>query len=340
MRRMSGGRLAIAICAAAALPAGAAFVWDFYRSLHAVPLTNTQQVDWDIAEGSSFNRVIAGMERAGLIANRKPVPVRFYAALYARLGGLEGSIKAGRYRIEPRMTLAGFLDMAASGKGILERLRIIEGATLRQVLQTMRRHRAIETVAADAEEIRKHLGVDHPSLEGWFFPDTYFFSAGAADVDLFRQGYEKMTRTLESVWRERAPGLHLASPYEALILASIVEKETARNDERRRIAGVFLSRLEKGMLLQADPTVIYGMGLQFGGDIRKKDLKADTPYNTYRRKGLPPTPIAMPGLASLQAVLHPEKTGALYFVSRGDGSHHFSKTYGEHRKAVARYQLK
>ncbi len=212
MRRMSGGRLAIAICAAAALPAGAAFVWDFYRSLHAVPLTNTQQVDWDIAEGSSFNRVIAGMERAG--------------------------------------------------------------------------------------------------------------------------------RTLESVWRERAPGLHLASPYEALILASIVEKETARDDERRRIAGVFLSRLEKGMLLQADPTVIYGMGLQFGGDIRKKDLKADTPYNTYRRKGLPPTPIAMPGLASLQAVLHPEKTGALYFVSRGDGSHHFSKTYGEHRKAVARYQLK
>jgi len=149
-----------------------------------------------------------------------------------------------------------------------------------------------------------------------------------------------MKRTLESNWRERAPGLNLASPYEALILASIVEKETARNDERRRIAGVFLSRLEKGMRLQADPTVIYGMGPQFGGNIGKKDLKADTPYNTYRRKGLPPTPIAMPGLASLQAVLHPEKTGALYFVSKGDGSHHFSKTYGEHREAVARYQLK
>jgi len=339
VKRSSARRLAVAGLAAAVL-AGAAFAWDFYRNLHAVPLTNTEQTDWDIAEGSSFNRVIAGMERAGLLAGSRPVPVRFYAALYARLAGLEGRIKAGRYRIEPRMTLAGFLEMAASGKGVLERLRIIEGATLRQVLQAMRRHGAIEAVAADAEEIRRRLGVDYPSLEGWFFPDTYFFSAGAADVDLFRQGHEKMRRTLESNWRERAPGLNLASPYEALILASIVEKEAARDDERRRIAGVFLSRLEKGMRLQADPTVIYGMGLQFGGNIGKKDLKADTPYNTYRRKGLPPTPIAMPGLASLRAVLHPEKTGALYFVSKGDGSHHFSKTYGEHRKAVARYQLK
>jgi len=339
VKRNSTGRLAIFVLAAA-VPAGAALAWDFYRNLHAVPLTNTEPVDWDIAEGSSFNRVIAGMERAGLLADNKPLPVRFYAALYAKLAGLEGRIQAGRYRIEPQMTLAGFLRMAASGKGVLERLRIVEGATLRQVLQAMRRHGAIEAVAADAEEMRRRLGVEHSSLEGWFFPDTYFFSAGAADVDLFRQGYEKMKRTLESNWRERAPGLNLASPYEALILASIVEKEAARDDERRRIAGVFLSRLEKGMRLQADPTVIYGMDLQFGGNIRKKDLKADTPYNTYRHKGLPPTPIAMPGLASLQAVLHPEKTGALYFVSKGDGSHHFSKTYGEHREAVARYQLK
>ncbi len=337
---MSKGRLAAAGFAAAAVLAGAAFAWDFHRSLYAVPLMNTEETNWDIAEGSSFNRVIAEMRRAGLFPDKKPVPVHFYAALYARLSGLEGGIKAGRYAIEPRMTLAEFLDMTARGAGITERLRIAEGATVGQALQAMRRHEAIKTVAANAEEIREQLGIDSPSLEGWFFPDTYFFSAGATNVDLFRQGYEKMRQTLESGWRERAPGLNLSSPYEALILASIVEKETAKSDERRRIAGVFVSRLKKGMPLQADPTVIYGMGVQFGGDIRKKDLKADTPYNTYLHKGLPPTPIAMPGLASLQAVLHPQETGALYFVSRGDGSHHFSKTYDEHRKAIARYQLK
>lgn len=312
--------------------------YDYYRAIHVEPLANAHMVPWEIAEGASVKDVVADLKSAGFISDNRLLPIISYITLHVRTRGLEHVIKAGNYTLEENITLAAFFDLVVRGDAATRRLLIVEGATLHQVLEAMRRHDAIKNVAADAEDLGRRLGLTTPSLEGWFFPDTYFFRTQDSDIALFRRGYKKMRRTLADEWRTRAPHLALESPYEALILASIVEKETGRDDERARIAGVFLARLEKNMRLQADPTVIYGMGENFDGNISKGDLKADTPYNTYLHKGLPPTPIAMPGLASLRAVLHPDKTGDLYFVGKGDGSHHFSATYAEHRAAVARYQ--
>ena len=184
----------------------------------------------------------------------------------------------------------------------------------------------------------QRLAIDAGSPEGMFFPDTYHFAAGASDFAILRRAYRLMRMHLETQWAGRTAGLPLASSYEALILASIVEKETGREEDRPLVAAVFVNRLRKGMLLQADPTVIYGMGEAFDGNLRKRDLTADSPYNTYTRTGLPPTPIAMPGLASLMVTLNPPKSDVLYFVSRGDGSSHFSRTLSEHERAVTKYQ--
>jgi UPF0755 protein len=177
----------------------------------------------------------------------------------------------------------------------------------------------------------------HP--EGWFYPDTYYFPSGLSDRDFLWRAHRAMRKRLQAEWNGRASGLPYREPYEALILASIIEKETGRQGERERIAGVFVQRLNQGMRLESDPTVIYGLGQAFDGDLRRRDLRDITPYNTYRRSGLPPTPIAMPGGDALWAALHPEFGDALFFVARGDGSHHFSATYQEHLRAVARYQL-
>jgi UPF0755 protein len=182
------------------------------------------------------------------------------------------------------------------------------------------------------------LGAPHDAAEGLFFPDTYLFAKRSSDIDLLARAYRAMRRHLAREWPAREEGLPYRDAYQALIMASIVEKETGRDVDRAQIAGVFVNRLRQGMLLQTDPTVIYGLGERFDGNLRKRDLLADTPYNTYARAGLPPTPIAMPGLASLQAALHPSRTEALYFVARGDGSSQFSRTLDEHRQAVTRYQ--
>ena len=327
------------VCALVTIASACSVIgYDYYRAIYVEPLANAQATAWDVAEGASSKDVVADLKQAGFIRDNKLLPVISYTTFHLRTRGLERTLKAGAYMLEENTTLAAFFDRVVRGDTAMQRLLIVEGATLRQVLEAMRRNDAIKSVAADADDLKRRLGLTTPSLEGWFFPDTYFFRVQDSDVALFRRGYEKMKQTLADEWRTRAPRLALASPYEALILASIVEKETGRDDERARIAGVFLTRLEKSMRLQADPTVIYGMGEDFDGNIRRGDLKADTPYNTYLHKGLPPTPIAMPGLASLRAVLHPEKTGDLYFVGKGDGSHHFSATYAEHRAAVARYQ--
>jgi UPF0755 protein len=195
-----------------------------------------------------------------------------------------------------------------------------------------------DTVKLSDKAILKQVGAHEAHPEGLFFPDTYKFSSGMSDLAILKQAYQAMHSMLSKQWEKRAPGLPYKTPYEALIMASIVEKETGKAEERSHIAGVFVNRLKRGMKLQTDPTVIYGIGEAFDGNIRKRDLSADTPYNTYTRVGLPPTPIAMPGLAAIEAALQPAATEDLYFVARRDGSHHFSKTLEEHNRAVAKYQ--
>lgn len=196
------------------------------------------------------------------------------------------------------------------------------------------------SVSYTDQQILKSIGAEETHPEGLFFPDTYYFSNGMSDLEILKRAYHAMRTKLNEAWTQREPGLPYKSPYEALIMASIIEKETGRAEERKIIAGVFVNRLRIGMRLQTDPTVIYGMGERFDGNIRRKDLQEDTAYNTYTRSGLPPTPIAMPGMASIEAALHPAKTQALYFVGKGDGSHVFSNTLAEHNRAVAKYQLK
>ena len=211
---------------------------------------------------------------------------------------------------------------------------------MQQILEAMGKAAKIKVTTTNYHVINRQLGIPHTSPEGWIFPDTYYYTAGSNSIDILKQGYQTMQVALEEAWQTRDPRVPFASPYEALILASIVEKETAKIEERSQVAGVFIARLIKKMRLQADPTIIYGLGDRFDGNLRSKDLKKDQPYNTYTRKGLPPTPIAMPSLSSINAVMHPEFDDYLYFVAKGDGSHHFSKTFAEHNKAVRKYQLK
>jgi UPF0755 protein len=218
----------------------------------------------------------------------------------------------------------------------------IEGWTFRQMRNELNRHDGVRHIGmslSDAEILRR-IGAEESHPEGLFFPDTYYFSSNMSDLDILSRAYQAMRQKLKHAWESRASGLPYASPYEALIVASIVEKETGKVDERGQIASVFLNRMRIGMRLQTDPTVIYGMGNQFDGNLRKQDLQNDTPYNTYTRSGLPPTPIAMPGMESIEAALHPAtNNGYMYFVGKGDGSHVFSRTLAEHNRAVSRYQL-
>ncbi|CAG0964884.1 partial Endolytic murein transglycosylase, partial [Rhodocyclaceae bacterium] len=217
-----------------------------------------------------------------------------------------------------------------------------EGRTFRQMRAILDAHPDLkhDTTSLTDQEILAKLGATEPHPEGLFFPDTYLFAKQSSDLDVLRRAYRAMQSRLASEWEGRSPSLPYRTPYEALIMASIVEKETGTGTDRPKVASVFVNRLRRGMLLQSDPTVIYGMGERFDGNIRKQDLTTDTAYNTYTRSGLPPTPIAMPGLASLQAALHPPATDLLYFVARGDGSSEFSRNLEDHNRAVARYQTR
>ena len=261
--------------------------------------------------------------------------------ILGRLLGKARSIRAGTYRLEKPLTPLEIIDKLARGDVVVIEMLFVEGTTLRQWLAQLESHPQVRhTLAGKSEaELRTLFGVTEASLEGWFFPDTYRFAPGGADLEVLKRAHAAMSRRLAEAWSARAPDLVLKTPYEALVLASIVEKETGLASERPMIAAVFLNRLKRGMRLQTDPTVIYGMGESFDGNIRKKDLGADTPWNTYTRDGLPPTPIAMPGAASLKAAVNPAANPYLYFVSRGDGSHEFSRTLEEHNRAVAKYQL-
>lgn len=267
-------------------------------------------------------------------------PWRFI--IIAKLLHKEQYLQAGSYTLNKNVSPYQLLLSLNHGKATQGSVTFIEGRTFAQVRQKLANNDAVKqtvTHFSDAE-IMRMLGSRHTVPDGLFFPDTYYFDRNITDLALLKISYDAMQRKLEKAWQNRESNLPYKNSYQALIMASIIEKETGKASERPMIAGVFINRLRLGMRLQTDPTVIYGMGAMYDGNIRKKDLLMDTPYNTYTRSGLPPTPIAMPGLASIEAALHPAQTKALYFVGKGDGSHVFSSNLNEHNRAVARYQLK
>jgi len=262
--------------------------------------------------------------------------------LMVRAFAAAGQVKAGNYLIQNKVTPYDLFQILTNGSNTQSSITFIEGWTFAQMRQALNNNESVKhmTMAYTDQQIMSELEIAEPHPEGMFFPDTYYYSSSMSDKEILQRAYRTMKSRLDKAWETRDANLPYRNPYEALIMASIVEKETGKASERPLIAGVFLNRLRIGMRLQTDPTVIYGMGTSFDGNLRKLDLLNDTPYNTYTRSGLPPTPIAMPGLGSIEAALHPANTRALYFVGKGDGSHVFSATLAEHNVAVARYQLR
>lgn len=295
-------------------------------------------VEITIPPGSSMRSA------ARLAARELPVHADLLVLL-ARIDGRDTRIKAGSYEIAPGTTPQGLIDQLSRGDVTLQELTVPEGWTFRQFRAALDTHEGVRHSTRgldDAAVFALVAGATAPGAvrhpEGQFFPDTYLFARGTEDLGILRRAHRAMQRRLAGEWERRAAGVPYASPYEALIMASIVEKETGQARERPLIAGVFVNRLRRGMLLQTDPTVIYGLGAGFDGNLRRRDLQADGPYNTYTRAGLPPTPIALPGQAALQAALNPARTDAVYFVARGDGTHEFSASLEAHNRAVNRYQ--
>ncbi len=320
--------LASALIAAAC--GGAALYYYAHREL---PITQSP-VTFELRAGSSLKSVAARLAAAGILDQ----PELF--VVLARLRGSATVLKAGNYEFSRPLTPLDLLQRITRGDVTQVAIRFVEGWTFSQIRAALREHPKVvaESATLSMPELLEKLGIAQPSPEGWFFPDTYYFSEGASDLAILRRAHRLMQRHLDQEWSRRAPDLPLKSPTEALILASIVEKETGRPEERGLVAAVFINRLRIGMRLQTDPTVIYGIGEKFDGNIRKSDLTTDTPYNTYTRAGLPPTPIAMPGLDALRATLNPATSDALYFVARGDGTSKFSRTLAEHERAVNQYQ--
>lgn len=294
----------------------------------------TSPLDFRVAAGSSLRSAITQMREAGI--NVEPSLL----AMLARINRADTSIKAGSYAVKTGVTPMQLLNKLLKGKVTQGDLTLVEGWTFRQWRARMDKHPDLnhETSGLSEAQIIAQLGLNIKSLEGQLFPDTYLFDKQSSDLELLARANRAMLHKLDSEWIQRAAGLPYKTPDEALVMASIVEKETGREADRNLVAAVFVNRLRKGMLLQTDPTVIYGLGDSFDGNLRKRDLQTDTPYNTYTRSGLPPTPISMPGQASLRAALNPAQSDALFFVARGDGSSQFSQTLEEHNNAVNRYQ--
>ena len=293
-------------------------------------------VEVEIRPGSGFRGTVAQLERAGI----RVKPWHFEAL--ARAFGRERDIKAGNYLFAQPLTPTDLLDKLTRGDVTQAAVQLIEGwtfAQFRQALDASADLRHDTQGLADADILAK-IQATEPHPEGLFFPDTYLFARGSSDLNVLRRAYRSMQRHLATEWEARAPNVPFRSPYDALIMASIIEKETGKAAEREQIGGVLVNRLRIGMRLQVDPTIIYGLGASFDGNLKKIHLLEDGPYNTYTRAGLPPTPIAMPGLASIRAAVRPGKTDALYYVSRGDGSSQFSRNLEEHNRAVSKYQLR
>ena len=285
-------------------------------------------------------RPLKGVARDLVTAGVLNEPWRF--EWLTRLLGRATTLKAGNYELPKDLTPYGLVEMIGSGQVSLTPITFIEGWTFSQMRHTLDANSTIahDTQGMTDQEILRRIGASETHPEGLFFPDSYFFSAGTSDLRVLERAYQTMHRRLDALWQTRRPDLPYGSPYEALIMASIVEKETGLESERSMIAAVFVNRLNRHMKLQTDPTVIYGLGEHFDGNLRKQDLETDTPYNTYIRIGLPPTPVAMPGQASLESALHPADISAIYFVARGDGSSQFSTNLEDHNRAVLKYQLK
>ncbi len=307
-------------------------VW-LYQELHR-PLAYEHEQRLEVASGRSFISLLRQFEQEGWITSSLPMRLKL------RFAGEAEPIRAGEYQLQPGLSLLQLYQKLQQGDVITYRITLLEGWTFREVRQALARAEKLQAKTKDwtEEQIMAAVGMPDEAAEGWFFPDTYTYSKGMSDLDLLRLANRRMRQLLDEVWETRQLGLPYAGPYEALIMASIIERETGAPFERRDIAGVFVRRLQKGMRLQTDPTVIYGMGESYQGRITRADLRRPTPWNTYTIPGLPPTPIAMPGEAALRASVDPAEGETLYFVARGDGTHHFSRTLQEHNQAVQRYQ--
>lgn len=315
----------LAILAAAAL---------VYWAQQPIIAGNQEKIEFTIAPGSSLRSSMQQIADAGA-----PVQPLLLIVL-AQATGNSTKMKAGTYELKPGTTPNRLLRQLVRGEFVQEALTVIEGWSFKQMRQAINTHPGLkhETAALSDTELMVKITSDFKIPEGLFYPDTYMFAKNSSDLQIYRQAHNLMLKRLNEAWLARDPSLPYASPYEALIMASIVEKETGKKSERTLIAGVFVNRLKQGMRLQTDPTVIYGMGDSYKGNIRKNDLLNDTPHNTYTRSGLPPTPIALPGMESLQAALNPAPTDAVYFVARGDGSSLFSSNLDDHNNAVNKYQ--
>jgi UPF0755 protein len=293
-------------------------------------------VEIDIPPGTGFRATVDLLERSGIAIHRREFE------LLARALGRVRNLKAGSYEIDEPVTPLELLDKLTRGDVTQAEVRLIEGWTFAQFRDALNaspdlRH---DTAKLDDAQLLSRIQATETHPEGLFFPDTYLFGRGSSDLAVLRRAYRAMQQHLKAEWEAKAESLPYRSAYEALIMASIIEKETGRESERDQIGGALVNRLRIGMRLQVDPTVIYGLGNSFDGNLRKVHLLEDGPYNTYTRAGLPPTPIAMPGRASLRSAMHPAKTDALYYVSRGDGSSQFSRNLSDHNRAVNKYQLK
>jgi UPF0755 protein len=310
----------------------AAYLWHAYKLPLSMP---AERVEVRIAAGSSARSIARQLQQAGVGIDAEA----FIAA--ARATGATQSLRAGRYEVARGMNLLAVVDKLRRGEVLRERITIVEGSTFAEMRAALNSHPELrkDTATMSEADVLRTIGADETHPEGLFAPETYVFDTGSSDLEILRQAYRTQRSILQKAWESRAQGLPYRTAYEALVMASIVEKETGVASERGRIAGVFVNRLQKGMLLQTDPTVIYGLGAKFDGNLRKRDLSTDTPYNTYVRAGLPPTPIALPGRASIDAALNPEATKALYFVARRDGTSEFSESLTDHNRAVGKYQL-
>lgn len=315
----------------------AAWGWMQFDAFKTTPLAlPAEGVIYTLKPGTSMKKLAADLEQKQIISSA------FFLRTMARLNGQAGKIQAGEYLIKSKLTPPELLNLFVQGKVTSYSLTLVEGWTFKEMRKVIAQHDAlIHTLDGVSDSaLMQQLGAEGEHPEGRFFPDTYHFPKGTTDLAFLKRAYNAMRRYLRSEWEQRQPDLPLQTPYEALILASIVERETGVPEERPEIAGVFVRRLQKRMRLQTDPTVIYGMGDRFDGNIRRKDLREDTPYNTYVHKGLPPTPIAMPSAEAIHAALNPAKGESLYFVAKGDGSHQFSATLEAHNRAVQTYQIK
>jgi UPF0755 protein len=307
--------------------------WLYHHYHREIALPHTPY-EFSIESGSSVKQIAQQLVDAGILSDT------WSFILLLRYLGKDSTIKAGDYLLTENLSQFELLEYLIKGDIRQNEIRFIEGWTFAQFREALYNHPDIRntTYGMSEAEIMQLIGADKSSAEGLFFPDTYFFLKNSSDIEVLRRAYQSMQNHLQAAWDERIESLPLASPYDVLILASIVEKETGLESDRAEIAGVFVNRLRIGMRLQTDPTVIYGMGDQFDGNLRKKDLQTDHDYNTYTRSGLPPTPIAMPGVASIRAAVNPAATDALYFVAKGNGESKFSTNLQDHNRAVAKYQ--